>query len=111
MLPASDAGNRVFRRRLMKNSGHKQGWHDPPMRVPVAISAAHVYLTPAVIEQLFCDKYRLHEHSRLAQPSQFAAQESVTLIGPKGRLSNVRVIGPPRSENQVELSATDARKL
>jgi propanediol utilization protein len=111
MPPASDSGKRVSTRWLMNNTRHKEGWHDPPMRVPVAISAAHVYLTPAVIEQLFCDKYRLHEHSRLAQPSQFAAQESVTLIGPKGRLSNVRVIGPPRSENQVELSPTDARKL
>lgn len=81
------------------------------MRVPVAISAAHVHLTPAVIEQLFCDKYRLHELSRLIQPTQYAARESVTLIGPHGRLSNVRVIGPPRSVNQVELSQADALAL
>lgn len=90
---------------------HEPGTDDPRVRVPVAISAAHVHLTPSVIEELFCDKYRLHEHSRLVQPTQYAAEESVTLIGPRGRLANVRVIGPPRSVNQVELSQTDALAL
>jgi propanediol utilization protein len=79
--------------------------------VPVAISATHVHLTPGVVEELFCDSYRLHEHSRLAQPTQYAAEESVTLIGPRGRLPNVRIIGPPRSANQVEISQTDALTL
>jgi propanediol utilization protein len=81
------------------------------VRVPVAISALHVHLTQAVIEELFCDKYRLHEHSRMVQPTQYAAVECVTLIGPRGRISNVRVIGPPRAANQVELSQTDAVTL
>jgi propanediol utilization protein len=81
------------------------------VRVPVVVSAAHVHLTPAVIEQLFCDRYQLHEHSRLGQPTQFCAEESVTLIGPHGRIPNVRVIGPSRPENHVELSPTDALTL
>jgi propanediol utilization protein len=84
---------------------------DPWVRVPVVVSAAHVHLTQAVIEQLFCDRYQLHEHSRLGQPTQYAAVESVTLIGPHGRIPNVRVIGPPRPVNQVELSPTDALTL
>jgi len=53
-----------------------------PARIPVAVSERHVHLTQSVIEQLFCDKYRLHEHSRVSQPTQFAALETVTLIGP-----------------------------
>jgi len=81
------------------------------MRAPVAIAAAHVYLTPATIEKLFCDKYRLHRYLPLGQPTQYAAKETVTLIGPHGRLSNVRVIAPPRRANQVELSPTDALAL
>ncbi len=81
------------------------------IHVPVAISTAHVHLTPAVIEELFSDMYRLHERSRLLQPTQYAAKESVTLIGPHGRLSNVRIIGPPRAVNQVELSRNDALTL
>jgi propanediol utilization protein len=79
--------------------------------MPVAISARHVHLTEAVIETLFCDNYRLHTHSDLAQPGQFAAEESVTLVGPHGRIPHVRIVGPPRSVNQVELSRTDAIAL
>ena len=80
-------------------------------RILVAISATHVHLTPALIEELFCDSYQLHEQSRLAQPTQYTAEESVTLIGPRGRLSNIRLIGPPRSANQVEISQRDALAL
>lgn len=60
---------------------------------------------------LFCDRYRLHEESRVSQPTQFAAQEWVTLVGPRGRISNVRVIGPPRAENQIEISHSDSQVL
>jgi propanediol utilization protein len=64
-----------------------------------------------VIETLFCDKYRLHVHSGLVQPGEFAAEETVTLIGPHGRIPHVRIVGPPRAVNQVELSRTDALTL
>jgi propanediol utilization protein len=79
--------------------------------IPVAISARHVHLTESVIETLFSDKYRLHTHADLVQPGQYAAEESVTLIGPHGRIPHVRIVGPPRSVNQVELSRTDAITL
>jgi propanediol utilization protein len=82
-----------------------------PARIPVAVSERHVYLTQSVIEQLFCDKYHLHEQSRVSQPTQFAARETVTLVGPRGRIADVRVIGPARNENQVEISQADARAL
>lgn len=81
------------------------------MRVPVVILAAHVHLTAELIEELFCDKYHLHVRSALAQPLQFAAEESVSLIGPRGRISHVRIIGPARSENQVELPNSAALAL
>jgi propanediol utilization protein len=95
----------------MDNPSHHHPTHDAPVRIPVAIAAPHVHLTQAVIEELFCDKYRLHELSKLLQPTRYAALESVTLIGPRGRLSNVRVIGPPKLANEVELSQTDAQRL
>jgi propanediol utilization protein len=82
-----------------------------PARIPVAVSERHVHLTQTVIEQLFCDKYHLHEHSRVSQPTQFAARETVTLVGPRGRIAHVRVIGPARDDNQVEISRTDAVAL
>ncbi len=82
-----------------------------PVKIPVAISARHVHLTASVIEALFCDKYRLHVHSGLVQPGEFAAEETVTLIGPHGRIPHVRIVGPARAVNQVELSRTDALTL
>jgi propanediol utilization protein len=80
-------------------------------RIPVAVSERHVHLTQNIIEQLFCDKYHLHEQARVSQPTQFAALETVTLVGPRGRIANVRVIGPARDENQVEISQSDALVL
>jgi putative phosphotransacetylase len=82
-----------------------------PTRIPVAVSERHVHLTQSLIEQLFCDKYHLHEHARLSQPMEFAALETVTLVGPRGRIANVRVIGPARDESQVEISQSDALML
>lgn len=91
-----------------------QSTHEPAaeswIRVPVALFPSHVHLTAGIIEQLFCDHYRLHEHSRLGS-GEFAAEESVSLVGPRGRIRDIRVIGPPRKANQVELSRADAVKL
>jgi propanediol utilization protein len=82
-----------------------------PARIPVAVSERHVHLTQSIIEQLFCDKYHLHEHAGVSQPTQFAALETVTLVGPRGRIADVRVIGPARDDNQVEISQSDALAL
>lgn len=75
--------------------------------IPVAVSARHVHLTEENIGKLFGPGYRLHVKTPLSQPGQFAAEETVTLEGPKGRLTHVRIVGPPRAENQVEISRTD----
>ena len=78
-----------------------------PALIPMAISARHVHLTQASVETLFGAGHLLQVHSPLSQPGQYAAEEVVTLVGPKGRLTHVRVIGPPRAEDQVELAHTD----
>ena len=82
-----------------------------PALIPVAISARHVHLTQETVERLFGRGYLLRVHSPLFQPGQYAAQETVTLVGPRGRLPHVRIVGPPRSEDQVELSRTDEVEL
>lgn len=43
----------------------------------------------------------------LIQPDQFACKETVTLIGPKGKIMDVRVLGPERKQTQIEASVTD----
>jgi acetate kinase len=82
-----------------------------PALIPMAISVRHVHLTQPTVEQLFGPGYLLQIRSPLSQPGQYAAQETVALVGPRGRLNHVRIVGPPRSEDQVELSRTDEMEL
>jgi acetate kinase len=79
----------------------------PPADIPIAISARHVHLTQATLDALFGPGHALRVKRALAQPGQFAAEETVTLVGPRGNLAHVRVLGPPRDVDQVELSRSD----
>ena len=77
--------------------------------VEMEASGRHVHLTQDQIMTLF--GHELTPAKPLSQPGQFAARERVTVVGPKGELKNVAVLGPARKEGQVELSLTDARAL
>ena len=75
--------------------------------IPVAISARHVHLTQETVEQLFGAGHQLQPRLALTQPGQYAAEETVKLIGKAGELQHVRIVGPPRNRNQVEISRSD----
>ncbi len=77
----------------------------------INVSARHVHLSPEHVEALFGPGYQLTVKKELMQPGQFAAEETVAVIGPKGSFPRVRVLGPARGKSQVEISATDARTL
>lgn len=77
------------------------------LTIPIAISARHVHLTQEAVEALFGEGYQLTEYKPLSQPGQFAANERVTIVGPKNKIERVRILGPTRSKNQVEISRTD----
>lgn len=79
--------------------------------VPVGVSNRHVHLAQADIETLFGVGYELVAKSELSQPGQFAAEETVTVKGPKSALSKVRILGPARKQTQVELLKGDCIKL
>jgi acetate kinase len=64
--------------------------------IPIAVSARHAHFSRATIDQVFGVGHQLRPRTWLSQTGQFAAQETVTLVGPKGQLRNVRVMGPPR---------------
>jgi putative phosphotransacetylase len=83
-----------------------------PRPLVVNVSARHCHLTPQAVETLFGSGRTLTPMKWLYQEGQFAAQESVTLIGPRSRvISNLRILGPCRDLNQVELALTDAISL
>ncbi len=79
--------------------------------VPVASSARHIHLCRADVEKLFGKGYQLQEFKKLSQPGQFACKEQVTVVGPKGQLQKVRVLGPERPDTQVEIALTDSFAL
>jgi putative phosphotransacetylase len=83
-----------------------------PNPLVVNVSARHCHLTPETVEVLFGKGRTLTPFKWLYQEGQFAAEETVTLIGPRSRvISNLRILGPCRNFNQVELAYTDAIAL
>ena len=84
----------------------------PPNPLVVNVSARHCHLTQEAVEVLFGPGHKLTPMKWLYQEGQFAAKETVTLVGPRSRvISNLRILGPCRSLNQVELAYTDAIAL
>lgn len=79
--------------------------------IPIGISAHHVHLSQADVGRLFGKGYELSPRTPLSQPGQYAAQEAVKLIGPRGTIDRVRVLGPARSQTQVEISRTEGYLL
>ncbi|KAA6330710.1 Phosphate propanoyltransferase [termite gut metagenome] len=79
------------------------------IKIPIGISGRHVHVTKDTLIQLFGPDYELTFFKSLSQPGQFAANEKVKLISPSGKeLDNVRILGPVRKFNQVEISNSDA---
>ncbi|MGE5558935.1 MAG: phosphate propanoyltransferase [Bacillota bacterium] len=86
------------------NAGRKVDDH-----VPVGISVRHVHIKPDDLAVIYGTGAQLTKMRDLRQPGEFAANETVTLIGPRMRsIENVRILGPVRSQTQVEISRTDA---
>lgn len=78
--------------------------------IPIEISARHVHLKSEDWATLFGADEPTRQRD-ISQPPQFVAAQRVTIRGPKGEIGDVAVVGPFRTYTQVELSATDARRL
>jgi putative phosphotransacetylase len=80
-------------------------------RIQIGLSNKHLHLRKEDIETLFGAGHTLTPSKDLGQPGQFACEEKVDVVGPKGVLKGVRVLGPARPETQVEIAMTDARAI
>ena len=99
----------VYRRMGIAPTTSGQG---PPNPLVVNVSARHCHLTEEAVETLFGQGHKLTPMKWLYQEGQYAAKETVTLVGPRSRvISNLRILGPCRILNQVELAYTDAISL
>lgn len=79
--------------------------------IEVEASGRHIHLSKKDKEALFGKGYQLTKAKDLSQPGQYACNERVSVIGPKGILSKVVVLGPEREETQIEITMTDAVAL
>ena len=77
----------------------------------VEVSAHHIHLTQEHVEALFGVGHQLTKHADLSQPGQYACKEQLAIVGPKGRIERVRVLGPARKYTQVEIAMTEQFKL
>ncbi|MBU7008578.1 phosphate propanoyltransferase [Phosphitispora fastidiosa] len=79
--------------------------------VKVRISGRHIHISPKDLELLYGPGYNLTKYRDLAQPGQYAAKETLTVVGPKGVIEGIRILGPIRDKTQVEISGTDGYHL
>jgi acetate kinase len=77
----------------------------------VEISAHHIHLTQEHVEALFGEGHQLTKHADLSQPGQYACKEQLAIVGPKGKIERVRILGPARKYTQVEIAMTEQFKL
>ena len=79
--------------------------------IPIGVSAHHIHLSQDHVERLFGPGHQLTPRAPLSQPGQFACEEAVRLIGPRGSIDRVRLLGPARPQSQVEISRTEGFRL
>lgn len=79
--------------------------------VPIGVSNRHVHLSKKDLQILFGQNYQLQPIKDLKQIGEYACKEVVTLVNNDRKIENVRILGPCRSQTQVEISQTDARFL
>jgi propanediol utilization protein len=77
--------------------------------VVVNVSARHAHVTQEDLERLFGKGHKLTPYKALYQDGFFAAEETLTMIGPRQRIiAGLRILGPCRDHSQVELAFTDS---
>lgn len=81
------------------------------MKVIIEGSGRHVHVSEADLAVLYGPDFQLEVKKWLSQPGQFATPSKVDVVGPKGTIKGVSILGPCRKQTQVELSFTDARVL
>ena len=109
----SDASRMIAREtiRVLGYQAITQRLQASQIPIPIGVSAHHVHLSQVDVEQLFGPDHRLTPFSPLSQPGQFACEEQLRLIGPRGSIDRVRVLGPERSQTQIEISRTEGYRL
>ena len=78
------------------------------LTIPLGVSSRHFHISQADLEILFGSNYQLTKLRGISQKGQFAANETLTAAGPKGKIEKIRIVGPTRGKTQLEISRSDA---
>lgn len=97
--------------RVIEKLGQAENAAEPAGGIPAGVSNRHVHLSQGDADALFGAGYSFKRMKELSQPGQFACDECVTVVGPRGVIEKVRVLGPVRRQSQIELLQSDCRKL
>ncbi len=81
------------------------------MEIIVGISNRHAHLTQEQVEVLFGKGYELTFFKNIRQQDDFVSNEKIQVVGPKGSLKDVRIVGPVRKKAQIEMTLTNARTI
>lgn len=101
--------SKIVKAVLLKLNTNLQLYSEKP--IPIGVSNRHVHLSKADLDVLFGQSYELKRLKELSQPGQYACAETVILAGPKGCIEQVRILGPVRSQTQVEVLRSDVFRL
>jgi putative phosphotransacetylase len=82
-----------------------------PKEVSIGVSNRHLHISQPDFATLFGAEHSPTPHRPISQPGQYAASETVTVVGRGGRIEGVRIVGPARGRTQLELSPADCRAL
>ena len=103
---------RLVRAALLKGRGQPSTNGNGKPKLVVNVSARHCHVTPEDLERLYGKGHKLTPYKQLYQDGFFAAEETVTIVGPRQRtISGLRILGPCRDHSQVELAFSDAVQL
>ena len=102
----------IVRQVALEYLGRPVSGVSPAPELTVLASARHMHICREDMDILFGKGSELTVYKDLYQVGNFAANEKVTIIGPRSRLiSNLRILGPMRKQSQIELAFTDAISL
>src|SRR5512136_949524 len=91
---------------IVRETVNKLAGQNP--KIPIGVSNRHIHISREILDRLYGKDYQLNKLRDLYQTGEFAAKETLTVIGPKMKaIENIRILGPIRNYTQVELSKTD----
>jgi putative phosphotransacetylase len=78
-------------------------------RIPLGVSNRHIHLREETFKKLFGANAEFEQMRPLYQPGEFASKHTLLVVGTKLKsIQNVRILGPLRKYDQVEVSFTDS---